>query len=51
MATQADREALAGLKDQYKYGWSQPEKYVFKARKGLDHEIVEQISRMKGEPE
>ncbi len=51
MATEADREALAGLKDQYKYGWSQPEHYVFKARKGLDHDIVEQISRMKKEPE
>jgi Fe-S cluster assembly protein SufB len=51
MATEADREALAGLKDQYKYGWSQPENYVFKARKGLDHDIVEQISRMKKEPE
>jgi len=43
MATEADRTALAGLKDQYKFGWNQPE--------GLDHDIVEQISRMKGEPE
>jgi Fe-S cluster assembly protein SufB len=51
MATEADREALAGLKDQYKYGWNQPENYVFKARKGLDHDIVEQISRMKNEPD
>src|SRR5512135_2658374 len=51
MATQADREALAGLKDQYQYGFSQPENYAFKARKGLDHDIVEQISRMKKEPE
>ncbi len=50
-ATDTDREALAGLKSEYKYGWSQPESYVFKARKGLDHDIVEQISRMKGEPE
>ena len=51
MATEADRAALSGLKDQYKYGWNQPENYVFKARKGLDHDIVEQISRMKGEPD
>jgi len=50
-ATSSDREVLADLKDEYKYGFSQPEKYVFKARKGLDHEIVDQISRMKGEPE
>jgi Fe-S cluster assembly protein SufB len=50
-ATNADREALAGLKSEYKYGWSQPESYIFKARKGLDHDIVEQISRMKREPD
>jgi Fe-S cluster assembly protein SufB len=49
-ATDTDRDALASAKNDYKYGWSQPESYVFKARKGLDHEIVEQISRMKGEP-
>ena len=37
---------------QYKYGFHDPEdKYVFKSRKGLDREVVEQISRMKGEPE
>jgi len=50
-ATNADRDALAGLKSEYKYGFSQPEQYVFKARKGLDHDIVEQISTMKKEPE
>jgi Fe-S cluster assembly scaffold protein SufB len=50
-ATDIDRQALDSVKSDYKYGWSQPEQYVFKARKGLDHEIVEQISRMKGEPD
>jgi len=35
----------------YKYGFSDPEVHVFKSRKGLDKEIVEQISQMKGEPE
>jgi Fe-S cluster assembly protein SufB len=50
-ATDTDRQALTSVKNDYKYGWSQPEQYVFKARKGLDHEIVEQISRMKGEPD
>jgi len=50
-ATDTDRQALDSVKDDYKYGWSQPENYVFKARKGLDHEIVEQISRMKNEPD
>jgi len=35
----------------YQYGFSQPEDYIFKARKGLDEEVVRQISAMKGEPE
>src|SRR3990167_3164882 len=34
----------------YKYGFSKPEKYVFKSKKGLDRSIVEQISSMKSEP-
>jgi Fe-S cluster assembly protein SufB len=37
--------------DQYKYGFRDEENYVFKSRKGLDHEIVEEISWMKGEPD
>src|SRR5215469_8089160 len=37
--------------EQYKWGFSKPENYVFKARKGLSHEIVEEISQMKGEPQ
>jgi Fe-S cluster assembly protein SufB len=37
--------------DTYKYGFRDEENYVFKARKGLDHEIVDQISWMKGEPD
>src|SRR5512136_2107700 len=36
---------------QYKYGFHDPENYVFKSRKGLDREVVEQISHMKGEPQ
>jgi Fe-S cluster assembly protein SufB len=34
-----------------KYDFHTEEKYVFKARKGLDAEIVSQISDMKGEPD
>lgn len=34
-----------------KFGFRDPEKYVFKSRKGLDREIVEEISWMKGEPD
>jgi len=36
---------------QYKYGFHDPEDYFFKSRKGLDREIVEQISAMKDEPQ
>ncbi len=34
-----------------KYGFHDPEKYFHKSRKGLSHEVVEMISRMKDEPE
>jgi Fe-S cluster assembly protein SufB len=50
MATSSDLEHLEGL-DQYKYGFSDPDVSVFKTRKGLDAEVVRQISAMKGEPE
>jgi Fe-S cluster assembly protein SufB len=46
--------ALAELKEGYeeKYGFHVAEdKYAFKSRKGLDREVVEQISHMKGEPQ
>jgi len=34
-----------------KYGFRDPEEYFMKGAKGLDHEVVEMISRMKKEPE
>ena len=34
-----------------KYGFFDPEKFVFKAKRGLTPEIVQEISWMKGEPE
>jgi Fe-S cluster assembly protein SufB len=36
---------------EYKFGFSDPENYVFKSQRGLNREVVEQISRMKGEPD
>ncbi|MCD6290057.1 MAG: Fe-S cluster assembly protein SufB [Anaerolineae bacterium] len=42
---------LAELKQEYKYGFRDPERYIFKARKGVDHEIIDQISDLKGEPD
>ncbi|MEJ2012214.1 MAG: Fe-S cluster assembly protein SufB [Anaerolineales bacterium] len=50
MATPSDIEHLKGI-DQYKYGFSDPDISVFKTRKGLDEEVVRQISAMKEEPE
>src|SRR5438477_952007 len=40
-----------GLDDDYRYGFSMPENYFFKSRKGLDEQIVKEISGMKSEPE
>ena len=34
-----------------KYGFHMPENYVYKSEKGLNEEVVRQISAMKGEPE
>jgi len=36
---------------QYRYGFSDPDTSVFRSRKGLDEDVVRQISAMKGEPE
>ena len=35
----------------YQLGWSDEEDYVFKPRKGLNEELLREISAMKGEPE
>lgn len=45
-----DDKLLDNIGD-YKYGFSDPETHVFKSRKGLDENIVREISAMKGEPE
>src|ERR671935_1279612 len=39
------------IKTDYKYGFSDPEQYTFKSKRGLDRDIVEQISRYKNEPD
>lgn len=46
----SDATILEGIGD-YKYGFSDPESYVFKSQKGLDEEVVKQISYMKEEPQ
>jgi len=46
----SDAKILEGI-GEYKYGFRDPDTYVFKTHKGLDREVVEQISHKKGEPE
>ncbi len=48
-----EAKQLEGIKDSYadKYGFHVRENYVFRARRGLNREVVEEISWMKGEPE
>src|SRR3989344_2117874 len=46
MTTQQQKD----LQFDYKYGFSMPEKSVFKAEKGLSEKIVRQISAIKNEP-
>ena len=44
-------QVLNNIGSDYKYGFSDKENYVFKSGKGLTRELVEQISKMKNEPE
>ena len=46
----SDATTVEGI-GEYKFGFSDPDTTVFKSKKGLDREIVEQISEMKGEPD
>src|SRR5687768_9474235 len=45
-----ERVEVAAFKGDYQFGFHDPDQSVFRARKGLDREIVEQISAMKDEP-
>jgi Fe-S cluster assembly protein SufB len=44
-------EHLRELSKGYRFGWSDPAHYVFKPKKGLSEEVVEEISYMKSEPD
>ncbi|SVB78296.1 uncharacterized protein METZ01_LOCUS231150, partial [marine metagenome] len=48
--TEVNRDEF-GISGEYQYGFSDTEKPVFKAEKGINHEIVEQISEIKNEPD
>ena len=45
----SDATILEGI-GEYKFGFNDPDTSVYKSGKGLDREIVEKISEMKGEP-
>ena len=50
MTTSVATRKAAPTKDDYQYGFSDPEQYSFKSRRGLDCIVVEQISAHKQEP-
>jgi len=47
----SQEEHLKELAKGYRFGWSDPEHYVFKPKKGLNEGIVEEISWIKSEPD
>ena len=47
----SDAQVVEKLGGQQQYDFINPEDYVFKSGKGLNREIVEKISEMKGEPQ
>jgi len=46
----AQTEVVDASIGDYKYGFSDPEQYVFKAKRGLTREVVAEISEIKNEP-
>src|SRR2546422_6325295 len=50
MAT-TETEVVAGIGNEYKYGFSDPEDYFFKSGRGLSPELVAAISEHKNEPD
>src|SRR6202051_4281638 len=49
-----ESEVVKGIRDDYKYGFSNPDEganYFFKSGRGLSHELVEAISEHKNEPD
>lgn len=44
-------EEARDIVSEYKYGFSDPEKFSFKTEKGINEDIIRQISKMKKEPD
>jgi Fe-S cluster assembly protein SufB len=51
VAATPETEIVAGIGNDYKYGFHDPENYVFKSERGLSTQAVEAISAHKNEPE
>ncbi|MFN8469640.1 MAG: Fe-S cluster assembly protein SufB [Caldilineaceae bacterium] len=51
MATHADLTALKGVKEEYEYGFHDEDKSVFRTARGLNHDVIDQISDQKNEPD
>ncbi len=49
--TEKKQETILEEIGEYKYGFSMPDTSVFRSQKGLNREVVQQISAMKGEPQ
>lgn len=43
-------KAIQTISDKYQYGFSEPENYIYKAKRGLNRRVVEEISALKKEP-
>ncbi len=51
MVALTDEETLVGVKEDYAYGFHDQEKAIFKTKRGLSHDIIDQISDQKDEPD
>ena len=51
LMTTSETEVVAGIGNDYKYGFHDPEISVFKSKRGLNPEVVAEISEHKNEPE
>ena len=51
--TDQEQAVVATINESYteKYGFHEKDTYTFKTRKGVDHDVVDQMSDMKGEPD
>src|SRR5689334_11365939 len=51
MAATPETEIVAGIGNDYKYGFHDEENYFFKSGRGLSHELIDAISSHKNEPD